>query len=240
MTLEIWVKDHSDSERKPSAAPSHRQDSTCHGFCYLWSTGWNDHRRSKILGTPWTRNSVPPPPPPPPPLPNQWYNFGWGSPGFRCTWTLSTLSTRLLRLWERVFRMTQMTFVVTIMITCLNCIGSHCTVHFRVGVHLARRGHQVDPLRRLQWAISPSSQYSTTDETDGLFYNACRGAEFRTGEAGHLSRGLNNQGGGASTYVLSHFILLVFWGRVGLHSSTSKGCPGDFTCLTLAVVCGMV
>ena len=44
---------------------------------------------------------------------------------------------------------------------------------------------------------------------------------------------LHNQG--AYKYCLVTFYLLVFYGRVGLHSSTNEGCPGASTCLNLAL-----
>ena len=54
------VKDHSDSERKPTAAtwstplyaPSHRQDSTYHGLCYT-SRGALAGTRNRSMGPPY-------------------------------------------------------------------------------------------------------------------------------------------------------------------------------------------
>ena len=47
------------------------------------------HRRSKTLGGPWTRNSEG--------APNQWVHFGWGLPGSSGPLALSTLSTHVCR-----------------------------------------------------------------------------------------------------------------------------------------------
>ena len=53
-------------------------------------------------------------------------------------------------------------------------------------------------------------------------------AGFRTGQAGQLPRGLHNQG---ASICLVTFYFGGFSGRMGLHSSTTEGCPGDSTCL---------
>ena len=42
---------------------------------------------------------------------------------------------------------------------------------------------------------------------------------------------------GTSTYVLSPFICLVFLGRVGLHRSTNEGCPGTSTFVLSPFIC---
>ena len=54
-------------------------------------------------------------------------------------------------------------------------------------------------------------------------------AGFRTGQAGHMSRGLHN----LNICLVTFF---VFYGRVGLHSSTTEGCPGASTCLNRALI----